>query len=151
MAISPLRSEEIAFEHPYVLVRPNMLRRTKARKCNDRVVSCKTRNWLLLAAVAALAACAPQAVQPAPEPVIAGGWQKTDTSAEDVQAAARYAAGLVPKGHGAIAEVTSAETQVVAGTNIRMVLRFADGSHWKATVWHKLDGSLLLTEAEPLP
>jgi hypothetical protein len=108
---------------------------------------------LALVLCAALAACAPKAAAPtpAPAPVIVGGWQPADTKDEDVIAAASYAAGLVPSGHGAMAEVTSAETQVVAGTNIRMVLRFADGSHWKATVWHRLDGSFALTEAEPLP
>lgn len=88
---------------------------------------------------------------PASAPVVAGGWSAADPRDEDVQAAARYAAALVPKGHGGVAEVTSAETQVVAGTNIRMVLRFADGSHWKATVWQRLDGTFALTEAEPLP
>ncbi|KUR71368.1 hypothetical protein AQZ52_12040 [Novosphingobium fuchskuhlense] len=99
-----------------------------------------------------LSACTPEAPATAslPSPTVAGGWQMADPKDEDVQAAARYAAGLVPKGHGAVAEVTAAETQVVAGTNIRMVLRFADGSHWKATVWQRLDGSFMLTEAEPL-
>lgn len=130
-----------------------MVRRSMTRKCNDRAASCKTRNWVLLAGVLALAACAPKAAAPvpAPAPALAGGWQAADPKDEDVLAAASYAAGLVPAGHGAMAEVTSAETQVVAGTNIRMVLRFADGSHWKATVWHRLDGSFALTEAEPLP
>jgi len=86
-----------------------------------------------------------------PATVVTGGWQAADPKDEDVQAAAKYAAALVPPGHGALAEVSSAQTQVVAGTNIRMVLRFADGSHWKATVWQHLDGSFALTEAEPLP
>lgn len=109
------------------------------------------RNWLVIAGFGALAACAPKAVAPVPAPVVVGGWQAADPQGEDIQAAARYAAGLVRVGYGGTAEVTSAETQVVAGTNIRMVLRLADGSHWKATVWHRLDGSFALTEAEPLP
>ena len=155
MAISPFLSEEIAFEHPCFLVANDMVQRRMTRKCNDRAASCKTRNRLVLATVlalsATLAACSPKVAAPAPAPVITGGWQTADPRHEDVQAAARYAVGLVPKGHGALSEVTSAETQVVAGTNIRMVLRFADGSHWKATVWQRLDGTFMLTEAEPLP
>lgn len=126
-----------------------------SRKCNERRSSCRTRNWLALAAYGALAACAPNAAgpapAPAPEPAVVGGWQVADPRNEEIQAAARYAAGLVRAGNGGTAEVTSAETQVVAGINIRMVLRLADGSHWKATVWRRLDGRFALTEAEPLP
>ncbi len=98
-----------------------------------------------------LSACHTGAPVSVPDPVIAGGWQAADPKDEDVQAAAKYAAGLVPAGHGALAEVSSVQTQIVAGTNIRMVLKFADGSHWQATVWQHLDGSFALTEAQPLP
>jgi len=57
----------------------------------------------------------------------------------------------LPAGHGAFAEVRSAQTQVVAGTNSRMVISLADGTIWEATVWHKLDGSYVLsgTQAKP--
>jgi hypothetical protein len=155
MAISPLRSEEIAFEHPYVLVAPNMVRRSMTRKCNERRSSCKTRIWVALAAIGALAAfvqnVAAPVPAPVPAPVIVGGWHSADPNDAGIQAAARYAAGLVPQGHGALTEVTSAETQVVAGTNIRMVLRLADGSRWKATVWHRLDGTFALTDSQKLP
>jgi hypothetical protein len=155
MAISPWKSEEIAFEHPYFLVVMHMVQCTMSRKCNERRSSCRTRNWLALAAYCALAACAPKAAGPAPatapEPAVVGGWQVADPRNEDIQAAARYAAGMVRAGNGGTAEVTSAETQVVAGINIRMVLRLADGSHWKATVWRRLDGTFALTEVGPQP
>ena len=128
-----------------------MVQRTMTRKCNERRPSCKTRNWLSMAAFAALAACSPKAAEPAPAPVIVGGWQAADPAGESIVGAARYAAGQLPPGHGALAEVLSAETQVVAGTNIRMVLRLADGSHWKAVVWHRLDGTFALTETEQQP
>jgi len=98
-----------------------------------------------------LAACHTAPPVPIAAPPIAGGWQAADPKDEDVQAAAKYAAGLVPAGHGALAEVSSVQTQIVAGTNIRMVLKFADGSHWQATVWQHLDGTFALTEAQPLP
>lgn len=128
-----------------------MVQRTIRRKCNERRASCKTRNWLSIAAFAALAACAPKPAEPAPVPVVVGGWQAADPADETVQTAARYAAGQLPSGHGALAEVVSAQTQVVAGTNIRMVLRLADGTRWQATVWQRLDGALSLTQAEPKP
>lgn len=111
------------------------------------------RSRLLACALAlGLTACAP-AMPPAvtPEPMIVGGWRVIDPNAEEVQAAAGYAAGHVPAGHGALAKVSSAQTQVVAGSNYRMTLHFADGSSWQATVWRQLDGSFALTEARPLP
>lgn len=128
-----------------------MVQRTMTRKCNERRASCKTRNWLPIAAFAALAACSPKGAEPAPAPVIAGGWQVADPAGESIIGAARHVAGQLPPGHGALAEVVSAETQVVAGTNIRMVLRLADGARWKAVVWHRLDGTFALTEAAPQP
>ncbi len=128
-----------------------MVQRTMSRKCNERRSGCKTRNWLMLAAMGALASCAPKAAVPIPAPVVVGGWQAADPKDESIQAAAHYAAGILPPGHGALAEVASAETQVVAGTNIRMVLRLADGSRWKATVWHRLDGAFALTDTGQLP
>ena len=132
-----------------------MVRRTMTRKCNDRIASCKTRNrrvsLLVLTLATALAACAPKASGPAPAPLVGGGWQAADPSGEGVQAAARYAAAHLPQSHGALVEVTSAQTQVVAGTNRRMALRMADGTRWSVTVWHRLDGSFELTDAQQMP
>lgn len=132
-----------------------MVQRTMTRKCNDRSATCKTRNrrWSLLVLMlsTALAACAPKASEPAPAPVVVGGWQAADPSGEGVQAAASYAAAHLPQPHGTLVEVTSAQTQVVAGTNLRMALRMADGTRWSVTVWHKLDGSFELTDAQPVP
>lgn len=150
-----MKPEEIAFEHPCVFVEVNMVRRTKSRNCNDRGGGCKRRNqWFgLLALVlpAALAACAPKTAEPASDPVMAGGWQAADTRDERVRAAAEYAAAHLPEPHGALAEVTSAETQIVAGTNLRMCFGMSDGTRWTATVWHRLDGSFELTGARQLP
>ncbi len=86
-----------------------------------------------------------------PVPQIVGGWQSADPGNEQINAAAHFAAGQMPPGHGGLADIVSAETQVVAGTNIHLVLRLADGSRWKATVWHRLDGTFVLTQAAPLP
>jgi len=132
-----------------------MVQRTMTRKCNDRIASCKTRNRrlgvLVLMLASALASCAPKASEPAQTPLVVGGWQSADPSGEGVQAAARYAAAHLPQPHGALVEVTSAQTQAVAGTNLRLALRMADGTRWNVTVWHKLDGSFDVTDAQQMP
>ena len=131
------------------------MHRTIGGNCYDRRASCKTRNrsvpLFALALCAGLAACAPKAVEPVPAPVIAGGWSAADPAGERVQAAACFAASQLPAGHGALAEVMSAQTQVVAGTNCRMALRMADGTRWNVVVWHRLDGTYALTDAQPVP
>lgn len=111
------------------------------------------RTMLALIGLAlAASGCAhrPGPTVPAPPP-LAGGWQAADPADEDVRAAADYAARLVPAGHGALNRIDQAEQQVVAGTNYRLVLAFADGQRWRATVWQRLDGHFALIEAEPLP
>jgi len=80
MAISPLKSERIAFEHPCFLVAPVFMRRDRDRKCIDRRTACKKRNSTLAALsgmfALALSACPPVAQVPAqaPAPMITGGW-----------------------------------------------------------------------------
>lgn len=83
--------------------------------------------------------------------MIAGGWQTADPASEEVRQAAHYALTQLPAGHGALAEVRSAQTQVVAGMNYRMVMILVDGTIWEATVWRKLDGSYELTGRSPKP
>ncbi len=132
-----------------------MVQRTMSGNCNDRSASCKTRNRLVLGLAlvlsAGLTACVPKAAQPVPAPVIAGGWSTADPASERVQTAARFAAAQLPPGHGVLAEVASAQTQVVAGTNWRMVLQMSDGTRWNVLVWHRLDGSHILTEEQQVP
>lgn len=83
--------------------------------------------------------------------MIVGGWQAADPASQSVQDAANYAVTQLPEGHGGLAEVRSAQTQVVAGTNFRMVLRLADGTMWEVMVWHKLDGSYAISGAQSKP
>lgn len=110
--------------------------------------------WFSLSVTAlavVLTGCAPKAAPPAPAPVIAGGWQVADPQGQEVQAAASFAAAHLPQGAGAVDAVTSAQTQVVAGTNLRMILHMADGARWSVTVWHRLDGGFDLTDAQKMP
>ena len=132
-----------------------MVQRTISGNCNHRAGSCKTRTrWffvLVMMLGAGLAACAPKEAAPVARPAIAGGWSIADPASERVQAAARFAASQLPPGHGALAEVLSVQTQVVAGTNLRMALRMADGTRWNTLVWHRLDGTHALTDAQQVP
>lgn len=132
-----------------------MVRRTMTGKCNDRATSCKTRNrqpgMLAVVFAAALAACAPKASQPVPVPAIAGGWQAADPRGEGVQTAAAFAAAHLPQGHGGLVEIASAQSQVVAGTNLRMALLMTDGTQWSVTVWHRLDGGFEMIDTRQMP
>lgn len=90
-------------------------------------------------------------MDPVPAPVVVGGWQSANPQDDTVRSAADYAAAHLPQPHGGLVAVTSAETQVVAGTNLRMSLGMADGTRWTVTVWHRLDGSFELTDARQVP
>lgn len=169
--------EGIAFEHPYVLVEAFLMLRLRTGKCIACDRDCAKRNhsiqplicngslnfnavkkggvlgnWKRVGAAflaaGAVSGCTASKQPATAAPVLVGGWSAIDPAAVDVQAIALYAAGQMPSEHGAIAQVERAETQIVAGTNYRLVLHFADDQRWTATVWRQLDGSLALTNAE---
>lgn len=87
-------------------------------------------------------------------PVIAGGYAPISPRARELAGPVKAAlAAITPARTGAArthARVLSAQRQVVAGTNYRLVLQLRDGSRWQAVVWHRLDGSLEVTEATRL-
>ncbi len=92
--------------------------------------------------------CASAPLQPAPS--IAGGWHQVAPDAPEVQVDAQFAtAQLSPP--APLAQVEKARQQVVAGTNVTLVLRLADGRRWQVVVWRKLDGTREMTSAAPLP
>ena len=105
---------------------------------------------LLLAALAALALPSPTTAAPdqpePPRPMITGGWSLIPTPATDpeVRAAARAALTKLPH-HAHLRRIESAERQVVAGMNYRLVLRLTNGQRWSATVWRKLDGAMVVS------
>ncbi|WP_264424333.1 hypothetical protein [Novosphingobium sp. KCTC 2891] len=80
--------------------------------------------------------------------MIAGGWNRVDPNSPDIREDALFA---IAAGNGRLAEVELAETQVVAGINVRMIVRLADGRRERVTVWRRLDGTRQLTDVEPLP
>ena len=83
---------------------------------------------------------------PAPPPMIVGGWSPIPAPAADpeVRAAARAALTKLPH-HASLRRIESAERQVVAGMNYRLVLRLTNGQRWSATVWRKLDGAIVVS------
>ena len=43
--------------------------------------------------------------------------------------------------------ILTAEQQIVAGVNVRLTLLLRNGHRWRVTVWRKLDGGMVVTEA----
>lgn len=80
-----------------------------------------------------------------------GGWSTIARPAGDAQVRAAAAAVMaqMPAGHRRLRRIETAEQQVVAGMNYRLMLRLSDRSHWHAVVWHKLDGTYDVTESAP--
>lgn len=97
---------------------------------------------IVLIALSGLALIA--AAPPAP---IVGGWSEVPRAqlASEVGPAARFAVAHLPRPHGRLVKIVGAERQVVAGTNIRMLLKLSDGKSWRAVVWKKLDGTMELS------
>ena len=91
---------------------------------------------------------APETPAPA-SPMIAGGWSPIPAPSADpeVRAAARAALTKLPH-HARLRRIESAERQVVAGMNYRLVLRLTNGQRWSATVWRKLDGGMEVSGVE---
>jgi hypothetical protein len=86
------------------------------------------------------------------EAPLAGGWSAVASPNTDAEIRAAAAAVLahIPDGNAQLAQVETAQRQVVAGTTIRLALRLVDGSRWSALVWHKLDGSFEVHPPVPL-
>ncbi|MDB5675564.1 MAG: hypothetical protein JWM65_2546, partial [Sphingomonas bacterium] len=77
-----------------------------------------------------------------------GGWSAVAAPDDDagVRAAAAAMVKRLPVEHAKLKQIGTAQRQVVAGTNYRLVLILTDGSKWDALVWHKLDGSFVVSD-----
>ena len=87
---------------------------------------------------------------PPPMPQIVGGWHEVPGPQLQAQVgeAARFGVSRLPKPHGALQKIIGAETQVVAGTNYRMLVQLTGGAKWRLQVWKKLDGTMQLTASK---
>ena len=104
----------------------------------------------------ALAACAPAAVladvappPPTPSPPVTGGWHELRPSDPELVAVAAFVVPRLPVRRARLLRIEGGERQVVAGMNYRIGLQLTDRSRWLALVWHKLDGSYVLTRVGP--
>ena len=108
---------------------------------------------LALVGLAVALAAAPQTLaETAPVPAITGGWSPIAT--RQAEAEAKFAVRQLSRNHDRhcprLRRIESAEQQVVAGLNMRIVLQLRDGSRWRVVVWRKLDGTMVLAAQERL-
>ena len=92
---------------------------------------------------AAMAAPAPKGEAVAP--VLTGGWHPADPDA--ATKAARFALPHLTEKRPRLRRILMAEQQIVAGVNVRLMLLLLNGHRWRVTVWRKLDGGMVVTEA----
>ncbi|WP_353228337.1 hypothetical protein [Novosphingobium sp.] len=105
------------------------------------------RSRALLLALALIGTAQPIRAQLPPPPIV-GGWQVVDHPDQDpeVRAAAQALVGQLPLRHHRLRAVETAQRQVVAGTNFRLVVRVAGHGRWSAVVWHRLDGTYAVAD-----
>ena len=84
-------------------------------------------------------------IMPVITPVITGGWQQAD--AAEATKAARFALPHLKEKRPRLRRILSAEQQIVAGVNYRLTLLLRNGHRWRVTVWRKLDGGMVVTDA----
>ena len=80
---------------------------------------------------------------------IVGGWSAVARPNHDaaVRAAAEALVAQLPGGDVRLHRIERAAQQVVAGMNYRLTVRLANRHLWRGTVWHKLDGTYVVTES----
>ncbi len=71
-------------------------------------------------------------------PQVVGGWTGAQVDAE-ARKVARFALPHLHRGRARIRSVDAVDTQVVAGTNYRVLMTLTDGSRWQVVVWKRLD------------
>lgn len=91
------------------------------------------------------AMAAPVQTAEAPAPALVGGWHPADPDA--ATKAARFALPHLKEKRPRLRRILSAEQQIVAGLNVRLTLLLRNGHRWRVTVWRKLDGGMVVTEA----
>lgn len=91
------------------------------------------------------AMAAPVQTAEAPAPVLVGGWHPADPDA--ATKAARFALPHLKEKRPRLRRILTAEQQIVAGLNVRLTLLLRNGHRWRVTVWRKLDGGMVVTEA----
>jgi hypothetical protein len=104
---------------------------------------------LALALAALTPAAALAELSPPPSPPVTGGWHELRPSDPELVAVAAFVVPRLPVRGARLLRIEGGERQVVAGMNYRIGLQLTNGSRWLALVWHKLDGSYVLTRVGP--
>ena len=100
---------------------------------------------LICGALAAGIRTPPARSAEAPAPLLVGGWHPADTA--EATKAARFALPHLKEKRPRLRRILSAEQRIVAGVNVRVMLLLRNGHRWRVTVWRKLDGRMVVTEA----
>jgi hypothetical protein len=89
---------------------------------------------------------------PVVPPPLAGGWTPVEAPMDDheVRAAALALVRHLPLKTVGLRHIDSASRQVVAGTNFRLTVRLTSGRLWRGTVWHKPNGTFVVTHTVPV-
>lgn len=100
---------------------------------------------LLLCVPMPAAMAAPVQATEVPAHALVGGWHPADPDA--ATKAARFALPHLKEKRPRLRRILTAEQQIVAGVNYRLTLLLRNGHRWRVTVWRKLDGEMVVTEA----
>lgn len=78
---------------------------------------------------------------------VVGGWTVVEQPSDDhdVRAAGLALVRHLPIKNVGLRHVETASRQVVAGTNFRLTVRLTNGRLWGGTVWHKLNGTYVVS------
>ena len=79
---------------------------------------------------------------------VAGGWKPVPNpnTAAELKGPLQAMLAEISTERLKVAQVISADKQVVEGTNYRMRVRMTNGKTWQAVVWKKLDGTYKVSE-----
>jgi hypothetical protein len=106
------------------------------------------RAELILALLMAASPAAGQTGTMTPPPRV-GGWTEVErpTDDHDIRAAALALVRHLPVRQVGLRRIESASRQVVAGTKYRLTVLLTNRRIWSGTVWHKLDGTYVVSHA----
>lgn len=82
--------------------------------------------------------------RPSPSPPVVGGFHELRPSDPELAAVAAFVVPRLGRRNARLGQIIGGEKQVVAGANYRIMLQLTDGSRWRAEVWKKLDGTMVM-------
>jgi hypothetical protein len=120
------------------------LRETDMARTTQRPLALSLSKGLLALALAVPCALQADIPPPSPSPTIVGGFHELRPSDPELAAVAAFVVPRLGRPRARLGAIIGGEKQVVAGANYRIMLQLTDGSRWRAEVWKKLDGSMVM-------